>query len=104
MDKQQRGLLLVEKEEAEGNIKRLREQLQATGHVFLQLANNLINDPARIIFTNAPGTLGEFTTEYMRGPSVDWNQFPTKEETAQNIQDLRRELKRLSDLNARLRQ
>ena len=102
MDKQARGMLLVEKEELQQAIARTRKELHEYGVLFEQFGNRLREDPSRVVFSNAPGQLGQFPPELMHVPSFMWEKFPALEVVAQRIQDLRQQESRLRTITQQL--
>lgn len=102
MDKQARGLLLADQEEAQQNISRIRKQLSNMGTIWKGLGESIITNPERVVFSNAPQGLGDIPAELLRAPSIIWDQIPQKEVVARLIQDLRNETSRLRDIQRRL--
>ena len=103
MDKQARGLLLADQEEAQRNISRLKKQLSDMGTIWEALGSAIISNPESVNFSDAPQGLGDIPINYLRGPSFPWSQIPQKEVVARLIQDLRKEISRLEDIQQRLR-
>src|SRR5437868_2899505 len=98
MKREERGLLLVEKEEAEKDVERLKRELKAVGELLSQIGEGLATQPERVRFRNAPGDLGSFGPEVLSGPSFDWSQVGDMAGTARMIQDLRAAVTRLERL------
>ena len=103
MDKQARGLLLADQEEAQRNISRIRKQLTDMGTIWEALGSSIISDPEKVVFSNAPEGLGNIPIDVYGVPSFIWDQIPQKEVVARLIQDLRKEESRLRDIQQRLR-
>jgi hypothetical protein len=103
MDKQERGLLLADQEEAEHNIARIKNQLHNMGTMWKDLGLSIISHPEGVVFSNAPEGFGNIPSSLIGAPSFNWDQIPKKEIVAQLVQDLRKEMSRLEDIQRRLR-
>jgi len=103
MDKQQRGMLLADKEEAEQNISDIIGKLASMGQILKELGNAMLSKPEIIVFANAPSGLGESPIDLINVPSFNWDKIPKIEQIAKLIQDLRHEQRRLSDIQRSLR-
>jgi hypothetical protein len=101
MDKQRRGLMLADQEEAERNIAHIKKQLNDMGIILKDLGESIISAPENVIFSGAPDSLGTFTSDFLGTPAIDWNRIPQKEVIAQLIQELRKELSRLRTIRDR---
>jgi hypothetical protein len=103
MNKEQRGPLLADQEEAEQKINTIRSKLLAMGQYLKILSEMLLQQPENIAFANTkPPELGNAPFRNNLHP-FDWDEFPKKEDMAQLIQDLRHEQYRLSDIQQSLR-
>jgi hypothetical protein len=103
MDKQERGLLLADQEEAENKIASIKKQLHGMATIWKDLALSIISNPERVVFSNAPEGLGNIPPSLIGAPTFIWEQIPQREVIAQLIQDLRKEMFRLEDIQRRLR-
>jgi|GEM_PF-1202564 hypothetical protein len=103
MDKQQRGMLLADKEEAEQKISKITDQLTSMGQILKDLGNAMFSRPEIIVFANAPSPLGDSPIDLINAPCFNWDKIPKIEDIAKLIQDLRREKRRLSDIERTLR-
>lgn len=102
MDKEQRGRLLADQEEAEQKINAIRSKLIAMGQFLKTLSEMLLQQSENIAFTNAkPPELGNapFRSNLRY---FNWDEFPQKEDMARLIQDLRDEQNRLADIQRTL--
>lgn len=103
MDKQARGALLVEKEDAEARIKSLRDNLARAGRTLAMLGRHLQGKPEDVTFSNAPGDLGQMPPHLINSQySTQWEDIPNREQVAQRIQDLRREIRNLEGIQQQL--
>ena len=103
MDKEERGRLLVEQEEADTRISVIRNDLAAMGQILKGFADAILSNPENIVFGNAPHGLGNIPTNLTNVPTFNWDEIPKIEQIAQLIQDLRRAKNRLSDIQRSLR-
>ncbi|MDI6761451.1 MAG: hypothetical protein QME83_00315 [Thermodesulfobacteriota bacterium] len=102
MDKQQRGILLADQEEAEQKINEIKNKLIPMGQFLKTLSEMLLLQPENIAFTNAkPPELGNapFQTNLRY---FNWDEFPQREDMARLIQDLRHEQNRLANIQRTL--
>ena len=101
MNKQGRGCLLANEEEARQNIQNLRSQLQNMGTILKDLGFSVLSKPENVIFFNAPQGLGDYPPG-LQGItfSFNWNEIPKLEMIAQLIQDLRKETSRLRTIHS----
>lgn len=104
MDKQERGLLLVEREEAENNIKNMKEQLRGIGKILSGIGSVLYNDPGSLSFMNAPIKIENTGTFSGHANRYDWNEFKKIESLPNLVAELHKENSRLQDLQLKLRQ
>jgi len=102
MDKQERGALFVEQEEAEEAVRTIRAQLEKSGNFLRNFALALIQSPSHVTFSNAPNELGSFPTELMHVEPFNWQDIPDMRTVAKLIQDLRREQHRSAEARRRL--
>lgn len=102
MDKQARGLLLVEREEAEANVKQITERLKKISQKLIALANSLNSSPQNVVFSNAPGDLSVVPHDFRGAYSSAWEDIPDKEEIARLTQQLRKEQARLAEIRKQL--
>lgn len=105
MDKKERGPLLADQEEAQQKIANIKEKLNGMAALWAKLAQSIISNPDKIIFSNAPENLGKLPPSlgFGSGLSFNWNEIPKIEIVAQLIQDLREEQSRLADIQQKLR-
>ena len=101
MDKQERGMLLVEKEELENKISNLKNLLAKDGKFLIDIGKVISSDPASLVFTNAPGNLGTHSGLSLRN-AFNWNDIPNITLMAENIQQLRDCIFKLSETSRRL--
>ena len=107
MDKQERGLLLAEKEEAENQRDNLFTALARAGERLVKFGNALIHTPNSVVFTNAPNEF-MFVPRHLRNdPSqqldrTDWNAISHKEDMAYQLLELERVITRIADLTQQL--
>ena len=102
MDKQQRGLLMVEQEESEKKITEIKNKLMGMGQILKELGNAMLSKSENIIFSNAPSGLGDAPIDFMHAPSFNWDKLPKFEQIAKLIQELRNEEKRFLDIKRSL--
>jgi hypothetical protein len=98
MDKQQRGILLVDKEETEKEVASLQKELKHMGQLLAEFGERLASSPEKITFSNAPSPLGDIPISLMTSNSFDWNSIPDKTVIAQKIQELRGIQDKLSNI------
>ena len=103
MEKQERGILLADKEEAEQNIARIKKQLNGLAVIMERLIQSIIKNPEKVIFSNAPEGIGSIPMNLINTPSFDWKEIPKIEIMAQLIQDLRKEQSHLENIQRKLR-
>lgn len=102
MDRTERGLLLVEREETEKQVQAIRNRLTGMGRLLTEFGNSVTNQPERIVFTNAPEPFGQHTIELFGAPTTDWNSIPDKQTIASLIHEMRALATKLQNLNIKL--
>ncbi|MCE5227006.1 MAG: hypothetical protein LLG05_14270 [Porphyromonadaceae bacterium] len=103
MDKQEKGLLFVEKEELEEKIANLKQRLIGMGTIWKDLSNAITSKPETVKFANAPDEFGSFSINLLKAPSFNWEEIPKIEIIAQLIQELRAAQDRLEAVLRKLR-
>lgn len=87
-----RGDLFVKQEELQNTIKRIKAELGEIGGTLSTFGNRLVQDPSRVVFSNAPSPLGNIPMELLGAPTFEWRsltQTLALEPIAQRVQDLR---------------
>ncbi|MFL5806939.1 MAG: hypothetical protein ACJ8CR_35075 [Roseiflexaceae bacterium] len=105
MDRQARAQLLLDQEEAQQEVARSRSELSKAADVILALGQKLKSRPEEVVFSNAPDSLGDVTSEYfhlLRVGSLDWNDIPDKRRVAELVQELRAKTSQLSRIQGQL--
>jgi len=96
MDKATSDLFLVHHKEAEEEIQKLTDDLSRMGKVLAQFGTEVMNNPEKVLFSNAPVGLGEIPPELRGAPTFNWDEVPDKVVVARHIKALRRALTRLA--------
>jgi hypothetical protein len=105
MDKEQRGRLLADQEEAKKQIEEIINNLSIMGQQLRRLSDAMVSQPENIMFLDAPNDLGEFpdgkTTPYV----FPWKQIieiSDIRKIAELIRDLRRLKHKILDVSQTL--
>lgn len=105
MDKQERGLLLVDQQELEKKINTIKEQLRNMGTKGKEFLDAVILNPEKVNFSMAPAEFDEFNvipSDYLKARAYKWADIPEKKDIAKLIQDLRAAIDQLADINRKL--
>ena len=101
MDKQERGMLLVEKEELENKISNLKNLLKKDGKILTDIGRIISSDPEHLVFTNSPINLGNHSGSSLWN-TVNWDDIPNISVIAENVQQLNACIFKLSETSNRL--
>lgn len=102
MDKAERGLLLVDKEDTEKDIRNIRESLKRMGNLLSSLSSILTLNPERISFSCTPDNIKCNSFNISQPITYDWNEIPSKENIVSLICELREKLNHFSNIQQQL--
>lgn len=102
MDNQERAQLLLDQEQTQTEITRLKRELHEHGDDLARLSQQLHSGPENIVFPNAPAPLGNIPPELMRAQGHIWEKVSDMTGIAQKIQSYRAALKKLNHIQSRL--
>jgi hypothetical protein len=94
--------LLVEQRELQNSVKVLRDRIATAVSAWQRICSKLTAAPEKVVFSNAPDGLGDFSGFPPDDCLFVWDDVPDRLVVAQNVKALRDATDRLKSLERRL--